>query len=194
MRTTRFTPFRASFAVLTAMLLLLGAAKVAVAQTNVYVPGNASGCFGNTTDSYCIPFVPAITVSGPATITVTYVSGTVVFITNGPQVGPTGGVCDPCWGQTPLVEAQGLGLIGGFNNAAALIGVFVAQNRAQRTGFTAIDGTKNLAAVGIQPAALFYIGPTKTFSVNGPGTLYLGVNDWMIWDNSGGFNVTVTAQ
>jgi hypothetical protein len=180
--------------VIAAMLLVLGAVSIAPAQTNVYVPGNASGCFGNPVDSYCVPFVPAITVSGPATITVTYVSGTVVFIGNGPQVGPTGGTCDPCQGQTPLAEAKSMGLVGGFNNTAALIGVFVPQTRTQKTGFTAIDGTKNLTKFGIQPAGLFYVGLTKTLSVTVPGTLYLGINDWLIYDNTGGFNVTVAAQ
>ena len=42
----------------------------AQAQTNVFVPGNASGYFGRPADRLN-PLVSAITVTGPATITVT---------------------------------------------------------------------------------------------------------------------------
>ena len=57
----------------TALVLLLFVATATVAataQTQVFVPGNASGYFGNPVDLRA-PMVPAITVSGPGTITVT---------------------------------------------------------------------------------------------------------------------------
>jgi len=42
------------------------------------------------------------------------------------------------------------------------------------------------------PNGLFFIGTGKTFSVHHAGTLFLGINDTLVGDNSGGFNVTVT--
>jgi hypothetical protein len=42
------------------------------------------------------------------------------------------------------------------------------------------------------PDGLFLIGAGKTFSVSEAGTLFLGINDCEVSDNSGGFNVTVT--
>jgi len=73
------------------------------------------------------------------------------------------------------------------DNMAALIGVFVPLSRTQERGFSAVDGTKNVATVGIMPDGLFFIGENKTISVNEAGTLFLGINDGGAVDNSGGF-------
>jgi len=174
------------------VIILIAATTTTAAQTNVFVPGNASGGFGNgdPVDEY-IQLIPALTVSGPGTITVTYVSGLVVWDGAGDATGPDGTTCDWCVGQTPLNEAQGIGLME-VEKIAALIGVFVPQNRAQHAGFKALDGTKNVTPVGILPNGLFFIGTGRTGSVSEAGTLYLGINDWHVSDNSGGFNVTVT--
>jgi hypothetical protein len=83
-------------------------------------------------------------------------------------------------------------LVKKITNLDALIGVFVPQSRVQKTGFSPIDGTKGVAKVGIMPCNLFFIGTGKTFPVSEAGTLYLGINDWYVGDNGGGFNVTVT--
>jgi hypothetical protein len=96
--------------------------------------------------------------------------------------------------QFPLEEAKGLAPHKTIHNIEALIGVFVGQSRVQRSGFQAIDGTKNAVPVGIMPGGLFFIGTGKTFDVKEAGTLFLGINDTTIDDNSGGFNVTVSAQ
>lgn len=161
------------------------------AQTTVFVPGNASGYFGNPYN-LAVPFVSAITVNGPATITVTYVSGTVQW--GGGEVGPEGGPYPVSNFQFPLQEAKGVAPHVAINNIAALIGVFVPQSRVQQPGFTALDGTKNIVKVGIMPSALFFIGESKTITVNLAGTLYLGINDTLVSDNSGGFTVQVSAQ
>jgi hypothetical protein len=194
MRATKFTFFRRvtafcpSAATLT-MLVLTVAATTAAAQ-NVFVPGNASGYFGNVADRM-VPFVPAITVNGPGTITVTYVSGTVNW--GGGDVGPNGGhVSKRDSNQSPLQETRAVAPHGRIGKVGALIGVFVRQSRVERAGFSAIDGTKNATRFGIKPGQLFFIGESKTFEVKGPGTLFLGINDWIVRDNSGGFNVTVT--
>jgi hypothetical protein len=169
------------------------APATANAQT-VFVPGNASGFFGNPVNQM-MALVPAITVSGPATITVTYVSGTVNYGIIGVEVGPNGGhFFDGGVGQSPLQEARGFAPHTPIDNMAALIGIFVPQNRVQQPGFSALDGTKNVTRVGINPGGLFFVGESKTFTVNMAGTLFLGINDGGVSDNSGGFNMEVSAQ
>jgi hypothetical protein len=127
---------------------------------------------------------------------VTYVSGTVIWDGNpADAAGPDGtDMCTWCTGaQTPLNEALGIGQ-GKITQLAALIGVFVPQSRAQHKGFYPLDGTKNMTQLGVLPDGLFLIGTSKTGSVNQAGTLFLGINDYGAADNSGGFNVTVSAQ
>ena len=94
MKVAKFTFFRRATAlcpsaalVLTILVLILTATATS-AQTTVFVPGNASGYFGNPVDQVN-PLVSALTVNGPGTITVTYVSGTVNFGT-GVEAGPNG--------------------------------------------------------------------------------------------------------
>ena len=161
------------------------------AQTTVFVPGNASGYFGNWND-IAVPFVTALTVNGPATITITYVGGTVQY--NGGEVGPNGGPYPASGFQFPLQEAKGFAPHTPIDNIASLIGIFVPQNRVQQPGFSAFDGTKNVTQVGINPSGLFFVGESKTFTVNMAGTLFLGINDTLVGDNSGGFNVELSAQ
>ena len=180
-----------------ALVLLLFVAAMAMfahaqQDVQVFVPGTASGYFGNPVDMV-VPFVPAITVNGPATVTVTYVSGTVIWDTVGDSTGPNGTPdCRACKGmQFPLHEARGIGL-GTIKNLGALIGAFVPQERAAHQGFSAIDGTKNATRGGIMPNKLFFIGEGLTFDVKEAGTLFLGINDTIVGDNSGGFTVDVT--
>ncbi|MGA8151857.1 MAG: hypothetical protein WB952_12965 [Terriglobales bacterium] len=196
MKATKFNFFRRvmalhpSGALMLTLLVLIVAATTAAAQTNVFVPANASGCFGNP-DYGCVPLVAALTVSGPGTITVTYVSGTVSWGQG--DTGPNGTSCACTGMQFPLKEAHGIGLRGGsVKDLGALFGVFVPQSRVQCKGFNALDGTKNVTRVGIMPNKLFFIGTGETFSVTEAGTLFLGINDTVVSDNGGGFNVTVT--
>ena len=173
------------------IIILLAAITTLNAQVQVFVPGNASGYFGNPADQ-AIPFVPALTVNGPGTITVTYVSGTVTDA-GGVNTGPDGTTWNNGTAQTPLQEAKGIAG-GTINNLDALIGAFVPAVRANHSGFAAIDGTKDATRVGIIPHEVFFIGESITFAVTEAGTLYLGINDWVVSDNSGGFNVTVSVQ
>lgn len=166
------------------------AAAASKQTVQVFVPGTASGYFGNPQDQ-AVPFVPAITVSGPGTITVTYVSGTVTDCC-GINTGPKGVKYNTHGTQWPLQEARGVA--GGIvYNEDALIGVFVPQSRVQdKRGFNAIDGTKDVTRAGIVPSKLFFIGEGKTFDVKEAGTLFLGINDITVADNGGGFNVEVS--
>jgi hypothetical protein len=172
-------------------MLVLTVGVTATAQTSVFVPGNATGCFGNPSEG-CQPFVAAITVSGPGAITVTYTSGLVTWRL-GSTAGPDGASCNPCGPQQlPLNESRSVGLVSNSTRVAALIGVFVPQYRVRRSGFQALDGTKNITHVGIKPQFLFFVGTGITFTANEAGTLFLGINDSTANDNSGGFNVTVS--
>lgn len=169
----------------------LAAQAAAFGQTQVFVPGNASAFFGNGADIQ-VEYVPAVTVAGPATITVSYVSGTVLDA-GGINTGPNGTTWDTQGGQSPLQEA--LGISGGtIQNLDALIGSFVPATTINNPGvFSPLDGTKDVAPVGIMPNSLFFIGEGITYNATEAGTLYLGINDWWVGDNSGGYTVQVTA-
>jgi hypothetical protein len=179
---------KATASVLALFMVLAAVSTVADAQVTVFVPGKASGDFGNPVATL-VPFVPALTVTGPGTIQVTYISGMVQF--GGGPTGPNGAPWDLGTVQTPLQEARGVAH-GHVNNLAALIGVFVRKSRVDAPGFQPIDGTKNLTPAGIIPSTLFFIGTSKTINVHGAGTLFLGINDEGVEDNSGGFMVQVT--
>jgi hypothetical protein len=83
---------------------------------------------------------------------------------------------------------------GSTKNLDALIGVFVPAKTVNLSGFSALDGTKAVAAVGIIPNGLFFIGYGKTLVLKQAGTLFLGINDFEVGDNGGGFTVTVTVH
>lgn len=175
--------------VLTLAAFVAAATMIARAQTSVFVPGNANGGFGNPID-FVVPYVPAITVSGPSRITVTYVSGTVTD-TGGIDTGPNGTGWN--WGttQSPLQEARGASG-GRTNDLDALIGVWVPATTVGKWKFHPVDGTKALARNGILPNTLVFVGTGKTFWVFEAGTLYLGINDYNVSGNGGGFTVTVS--
>jgi polyferredoxin len=88
-RFRRITTCGHSAALMLTMLLLIVAATPTTAQTNVFVPGTASGNFGSGGGAQKLsPLVSALTVSGPGTVTVTYVSGQVWW--GGGSTGPNG--------------------------------------------------------------------------------------------------------
>ncbi len=171
------------------MLIVLIAIQ-AGAQTQVTVPGDASGHFGNPSDLH-IPLVQAITVDGPATIKISYVSGTVTGI-GGVTTGPDGVPWDTDGNQTPLQE--GTGVAGGtVLDVDALIGAFVPKQRYESSPeFSAIDGTKGVVPVGIVPEALFFIGDGITYEASEAGRLYLGINAWLVGKNRGAYKVNVS--
>lgn len=173
------------------MTTFLPVFQTAVAATaTVTVPAKASGRFGNPGDGTAL--IPAIKVSGKGTITISYVSGTisdsVAF-----NVGPKGAAYDIGQNyQSPLQEATGTAF-GIVKNHWALIGAFVPDSTVKSTGFSAVDGTKSLTAIGITPNTLFFVGSYTAIDVNGPGTLFLGINDSGVADNTGGFTVKVVS-
>jgi len=173
-------------------VFVIAATMAAQAQQGiqVFVPGNTNGAFGNPID-IAVPLVPAITVSEPGTITVTYVSGTVTVAPDF-EVGPNGKLFDCGRTNQQLALEEARGIAGVKCKAGALIGVFVPASRVNHSGFTAVDGTKNLARVGIMPGGLFFIGTGNTLDVTKAGTLFLGINDTGVADNGGGFTVEVT--
>ncbi len=113
--------------VLTLAAFVAAATMIASAQTSVFVPGNTGGGFGNPID-IVVPLVPAITVSGPSRITVTYVSGTVSVGAGFADNGPNGIKWNFNGAQSPLQEARGASG-GTANNLGALIGVFVPASK-----------------------------------------------------------------
>jgi hypothetical protein len=173
---------------------VLLASSVAFGQTTatVFVPGNTLGDFGSPSVEGNQPYVTGVVATGPGTIVVTYLSGEVTDCCPNFSTGPNGTPFDFGTAQSPLQETAGIagGTVG---DTDALIGIFVPKLRTQATGFKAVDGTKDLAGVGLLPSALFFIGTGKALTVSEAGTLFLGINDCNAdGGNGGGYNVSIT--
>ena len=157
---------------------------------NVTVPGNATGNFGHPSRAGQ-PFIAALAVNGPGTITVSYLSGVVTDCCPNFSTGPNGILFDGGTSQSPLQEANGVA--GGSNpDTDALIAEFVPKSRTLASGFAAVDGTKGLVRVGLLPADLVFIGTGKIIPVKEAGTLFLGINDCNAESNGGAFTVSIT--
>ncbi|MDQ1352391.1 MAG: hypothetical protein QG657_2697 [Acidobacteriota bacterium] len=172
------------------LLAFLATGTIIVSAATVVVPGNATGGFGNPPVGY-VPLIPALKVYAKGTIIISYISGTITD-SGGVNAGPNGAtyVLAP-WDQMPLQEVVGT-MAGTVPNLNALIGAFVPASTVKINGFAAVDGTKALAPVGIPVNALFFVGTYATVDVNGPGTLFLGINDGYVGDNGGSFTVKVS--
>jgi hypothetical protein len=183
-------------------LAALGLYSEAAAARQVTVPGTATGYFGyNPSAGGDTPFVAALSVNGPGTITISYVSGQVQCSPTWAYSGPNGQNSHQAFNAMnvalPLDEAVGINTAAypteNYAHACALIGAFVPRSQASMTGFQPVDGTKGVAAVGIVPSTLFFVGIYHSITVNGPGTLYLGINDNVASNNPGSFTVDVTS-
>lgn len=173
---------------------LMAAASIARAETVIVsVPGNALGSFGNPSSS-SQPYVSAIAINGPGTLTMKYISGVVTDCCINSAtfaVGPGGVTYNYAGLQSPFQEA--LGVSGGtIDNADGLVGIFVIQSRVLSTGFSPVDGTKSLVPVGLLPGDIRFIGRGTIFEAKQAGTLFLGINDCCGGGNGGEFTVSVT--
>ena len=183
-------------------LVVLGLHSEAAVARQVTVPGTATGYFGsNPSAGGDTPFVAALTVHSPGTITISYLSGQVQCSPTWPYSGPNGQNSNQAFNDLsvalPLDQAVGINTAAyptqNFAHACALIGAFVPMSQANMTGFQPVDGTKGVAAVGISPSTLFFVGEYHSITVNGPGVLYLGINDSAASNNPGSFTVKVTS-
>jgi len=77
----------------------------------------------------------------------------------------------------------------------ALMGAFVPAGTASNSNFVPADPATLVAPqIGIDPATLFLIGAGPyTFTSQGAGTLYLGINEWFPSNNTGSFTVSLSA-
>lgn len=171
--------------VVTGLLLLL---PVCMADTIVVtVPGNASGGFGSPSDQ-TTPFVLAIKVRLASSITITATG--CVTDAGISCVTPDG---FSFFGMlTPLQEA---GLAGNPDtHVDGLIGAFVPAVTAANPNFKPIDNANPACSPGpcIDRTQVFFIGSSKTFAVGEAGTLYLGIDDFIVGDNGGSFQVTIS--
>jgi hypothetical protein len=154
------------------------------------VPATATGSFGNPNTAGSTPLIPCITISERGTIVIR-ASGTWSYAAG--ESNAANGTCyTPPFtiGQIPLQEAAGVGGSVQSCTIGALIGAFVPRSTVNNPDFKPVDGTKNLVAVGINPNMLFFVGVYSAFEANGPGTLYLGMNDGYAADNSGSLSVS----
>jgi len=158
------------------------------AQTTVTVSGKTNGDFGSPIDTI-VPFVHGVTVTGPSIITIT-ATGCVTDVGVTGCITPNGVSFNAT--TTPLQEA---GINGNPDpNLDGLIGAFVPANIANDPNFQPIDSTKADCSPGpcINPNLLFLVGASDTIRVNGPGSLYLGIDDFIVNDNGGSHTVTIT--
>jgi len=140
--------------------------------------------------------VALISVSGPGTITIA-ANGTISYNNAYPVTGPLGGVLPNPLNQLsisfPLDEGVGISTAAyptkQVTHIGALIGAFVPASIANQAGFQPVDGTKNLVQIGIEPSTLFFVGTRHSITVSSAGTLYVGINDNNVSDNSGSFTV-----
>ncbi len=172
------------------LMAVLATGTAVAGSATVIVPGNATGGFGNPASGY-VNLVPALVVKGPGTIQISYKSG-IVTDAGGVFSGPYGVPwTESNYLQFPLQETIGT-QSNTWKNLDALIGAFVPASTTAIPGFAPVDGTKQLAHVGISPNALFFVGAYTTVEVSGPGTLFLGINDPIVGDNGGSYTVSVT--
>lgn len=162
----------------------------------VSVPATATGGFGNViggsgNELHGLPFVTAYTAIGPGVIRVTARGEWTIWF-GGPMLGPDGYFETSPTVQSPLAEAAGTSW-GVSAMGGALIGAFVPASVVSMPGFSPVDGSKGLAAIGIAPSSLMYIGRAAFIQISGPGTLFLGINDAdaTVFDNSGSLTVRV---
>jgi hypothetical protein len=135
----------------------------------------------------------------PGTIVIT-ATGSIFYGTQFSSTGPNGAYLptplNSISNSYPLDEAVGINTAAyptKRNYIGALIGAFVPASVASQAGFQPVDGTKNLAPIGIVPSTLFFVGNRHSIDVSSAGTLYLGINDNNVDDNSGSFTATAVS-
>jgi hypothetical protein len=166
---------------------MTGVAQSAVLAVDAKSNGGFGSSSGGTLGTAMVPFA----VAGAATYQIS-AAGTIsicVGCQGVPLVGPGGiDLADSPFGNgeiTPLEERDGTDPDPSLT-VGALIGAFVFQGALGQAGFDEDIG-------GDVPAsALFLIGVGPLlFSAPGAGTLYLGINDSYVANDSGAFTVTI---
>lgn len=166
--------------------------------TTVIVDAKASGKFGAPTSS-AIPFVRGYEFTRAGESLAIIANGTATF-GEGLSGGPNGLTTarSIIAGYTPLEEIEidsgattEAALPGQALNVGALIGAFIPTSRTSAPGFQPNDA--DTLANGIDSADLFLVGSISAFIAPEPGTLYLGINEAWMANNSGSFEVFLGA-
>lgn len=161
----------------------------------VIVPATASGNFGYysaASDANATALVKAVTVTKATTIKLSHVDGEWRASDSLPLADANGHDWSAGdWEQAPLQEASGVTGVK-TKNLMALVGAFIPKSLVDSSIFTPVDGTKKSRGLGIMPDKLFFVGTDNVIQTNGAGTLYLGVNDPYVSDNSGSLTVEIT--
>lgn len=190
---------RAASAVgLAASLLLVGARSPALSVT---IGPMASGGFGEPV-SGAGALVPGQEFAAAGEAVEIVVTGTLFLAPGAFATGPDGiplerqlfGVPGFTPLEEKLVDAGTPPPIGVGGDVApsvgAAMGAFVPAGVASAPGFSALDD--DFAPLGISSSQLFLIGAGPFLFVSpGPGTLFLGVNDMFVSNNSGAFTATL---
>lgn len=180
--------FRVLVAACFGIAMFAGVAQSAVLNVNAKANGGFGSSSGGTLGTAMVPF----NIAGAGTFQIT-ASGTISICDacGGAYVAvPPGGLTfpDTPFGNgeiLPLEERDGIDP-DPSNFAGALIGAFVAQGTPGTAGFDMDIGGD------IPDSALFLIGAGPfLFNAPGAGTLYLGINDSFVANDSGFFTVTI---
>jgi len=170
----------------------------ALNATTIEVSATSTGFFGAPNNGATL-LTPGFTVSVPVSIEIEAAGIVTDFNDQGEllEISPNGVDFTSNSGDVlPLQEAQGIPPDTPTTILDALMGVFVPAATATLPNFIPEDAAKvGPGQVGIDASSLFLIGGGPfTFSAPGAGTLYLGVNDSFVLDNSGGFSVTTVPE
>ncbi|HZZ29200.1 MAG TPA: hypothetical protein VFE46_14475 [Pirellulales bacterium] len=176
--------------------------------TSIQVAATASGEFG-IPESGAVPMVSAFTFTAAGQQVQLSANGTINL---DPELttGPNGisvprsiiiGGLSQGQGYTPLEEGimDGGGSVPTTDGSStvtelgSLMGAFVPAASVSASGFSAIDSHLATGGKGINSTAIFFVGVGPlTVTAPGPGTLYLGIDESFVSNNTGHFSATVT--
>jgi len=179
---------RRSVPLVAAIFVALG-----IANADVIVPGKASGGFGSPSDQMN-PLIPALTVAGPAVIQIT-ATGCLTDVVGPACITPDGfSFTGNSAELTPLQEA-GVFPPPTDPRTDGLMDALVPATIANQPTFQAIDSRNPACHPGpcIDPGLLSPIGTNNFLIVQQAGTLFLGIDDFIIGDNGGRFDVSLRA-
>lgn len=175
--------------------LALALSGAAASATTISVSATANGMFGNlVTGTNTFVAGPALAAGDTVQITATGI----ITLGENLTTDADGVDVDSSSGKifsfefTPLEEA--LLDLGGtddtlMENLGALIGAFVPTAQVNAPNFRASDD--DISYGSLPSSSLFFVGTSLTYTATEAGTLFFGINEGYVLNNSGAFSVTV---
>jgi hypothetical protein len=181
--------------ILATSALALALTAAAASAATLSVSATANGMFGNLVTG-TNTFVAGPSLAAGETVQIT-ATGTITLgenlttDANGVDVDSSSGKVFS-FEFTPLEEAA-LDAGGSddtlMENLGALIGAFVPTAEVTASDFRASD--EDISYGRLSSSALFFVGTSLTYTAAEAGTLFFGINEGYVLNNSGAFSVTV---